>query len=34
MRQIEEAAAGDGQHLDPVPENAAITILPESRTAT
>jgi MFS family permease len=29
MRQIEEVAARDGQRLDPVPEDAAITILPE-----
>ena len=30
MRQIEEVAARDGQRLDPVPEDAAITILPET----
>ena len=29
--RIEEAALRDGQHLDPVPETAAITILPEKR---
>jgi len=31
MRRIEEIAASDGQHLEPVPESAAITILPEKR---
>jgi len=31
IRRIEEAALRDGQHLDPVPETAAITILPEKR---
>ena len=31
MRRIEEAAISDGQHLEPVPESAAITILPEAR---
>ena len=31
MRRIEEIAARDGQHLKPVPESAAITILPEKR---
>ena len=31
MRRIEEAAIRDGQHLEPVPESAAITILPEAR---
>jgi MFS family permease len=31
MRRIEEAALRDGQHLDPVPENAAITIVPGKR---
>jgi MFS family permease len=31
IRRIEEAALRDGQHLDPVPETAAITILPERR---
>ena len=31
---IEEAAIQDGQHLEPVPESAAITILPESATGT
>jgi len=34
MRRIEEAAISDGQHLEPVPESAAITILPETSTAT
>ena len=31
MRRIEEAALRDGQHLEPVPEDAAITIMPEKR---
>ena len=31
MRRIEQAAISDGQHLEPVPESAAITILPETR---
>jgi MFS family permease len=31
MRRVEEIAARDGQHLEPVPESAAITILPEKR---
>jgi MFS family permease len=31
VRRIEEAALRDGQHLDPVPESAAITIVPERR---
>ncbi len=31
IRRIEEAALRDGQHLDPVPEDSAITILPEKR---
>jgi MFS family permease len=31
MRRIEEAAIRDGQHLDPVPEDAAIVIRPERR---
>ena len=31
MRKIEEMAAQDGQRLDPVPEDAAITIVPERR---
>ena len=31
MRRIEQAAIRDGQHLEPVPESAAITILPEAR---
>ena len=31
MRKIEEMAVRDGQRLDPVPENAAITIVPERR---
>jgi MFS family permease len=31
MRRIEEIAASDGQHLEPVPDSAAITILPEKR---
>jgi MFS family permease len=31
MRKIEEMAARDGQRLDPVPEDAAITIVPERR---
>jgi MFS family permease len=31
IRRIEEAAIRDGQHLDPVPESAAITIVPEKR---
>jgi len=31
MRRIEEAAIRDGQHLDPVPEDAAIVIRPEKR---
>src|SRR6201990_305417 len=31
MRKIEEMAVRDGQRLDPVPEDAAITILPERR---
>jgi MFS family permease len=31
MRRIEEIAARDGQHLEPVPESAAITIMPEKR---
>ena len=31
MRRIEEAAISDGQYLEPVPESAAITILPETR---
>ncbi len=31
IRRIEEAALRDGQHLDPVPESAAITIVPEKR---
>jgi MFS family permease len=29
VRRIEEAAQRDGQHLEPVPESAAITIMPE-----
>ena len=29
--RIEEVAISDGQHLEPVPESAAITILPETR---
>jgi MFS family permease len=29
VRHIEEAALRDGQHLEPVPESAAITIVPE-----
>ena len=28
IQEIEEAAIQDGQHLEPVPESAAITILP------
>ncbi len=31
MRHIEELAARDGQHLDPVPRSAAIVIKPERR---
>jgi MFS family permease len=31
IQKIEEAAIQDGQHLEPVPESAAITILPERR---
>jgi MFS family permease len=31
MRRIEEAAIRDGQHLEPVPEDAAIVIRPERR---
>ena len=31
IRRIEEVALRDGQHLEPVPESAAITILPEKR---
>jgi MFS family permease len=31
IRRIEEAAIRDGQHLDPVPDSAAITIVPEKR---
>ncbi len=31
MRKIEEMAIRDGQRLDPVPEDAAITIVPERR---
>jgi len=31
MRRIEQAAIKDAQHLEPVPESAAITILPEAR---
>ncbi|MGH7210578.1 MAG: MFS transporter, partial [Acetobacteraceae bacterium] len=31
IRRIEEAAIADGQHLDPVPQSAAITIVPEKR---
>src|ERR1700734_59816 len=31
VRRIEEAALRDGQHLEPVPESAAITIVPEKR---
>ena len=31
MRRIEKAARADGQHLEPVPENAAIVIKPENR---
>jgi MFS family permease len=31
IRRIEEAALRDGQHLEPVPEGAAIEILPERR---
>jgi MFS family permease len=31
IRRIEEAAIADGQHLDPVPESAAIAIVPEKR---
>jgi MFS family permease len=31
IRRIEEAAIRDGQRLDPVPESAAITIVPEKR---
>jgi MFS family permease len=31
MRQIEEIAARDGQHLEDVPDSAAITIMPERR---
>jgi len=31
IRRIEEAAIRDGQRLDPVPERAAITIVPEKR---
>jgi MFS family permease len=31
MRQIEEIAAQDGQHLEDVPDSAAITIMPERR---
>ena len=30
MRRIEQAALKDGQHLEPVPESAAITILPSA----
>jgi MFS family permease len=31
IRRIEEIALRDGQHLDPVPESAAITVRPEKR---
>ncbi|MCW2906766.1 MAG: putative transporter [Actinomycetia bacterium] len=31
MRRIEESALRDGQHLDPVPDDAAIVIRPEKR---
>jgi MFS family permease len=31
VRRIEELAARDGQQLDPVPDSAAITIVPEKR---
>jgi MFS family permease len=31
VRRIEEAAIRDGQHLEPVPESAAIAIVPEKR---
>jgi MFS family permease len=31
MRRIEKAAQADGQHLEPVPESAAIVIKPENR---
>ena len=31
IRRIEEASIADGQHLDPVPESAAIAIVPEKR---
>jgi MFS family permease len=31
IRRIEEVALRDGQHLEPVPESAAIVILPERR---
>jgi MFS family permease len=31
IRKIEEAAMRDAQHLDPVPEDAAIEIMPEKR---
>src|ERR1700759_3470477 len=31
MRKIEEMAVRDGQRLDPVPDNAAITVVPERR---
>ncbi len=31
IRRIEEAAIRDGQHLEPVPANSAITIMPEKR---
>ena len=31
IRRIEEAAIRDGQHLEPVPANSGITIMPEKR---
>jgi MFS family permease len=31
IRRIEEAALRDGQHLEPIPESAAIAIVPERR---
>ena len=31
MRRIEEIAMRDGQHLEPVPESAAIVIKPQKR---
>jgi MFS family permease len=34
IRRIEEAALRDRQHLDPVPESAAIAIVPEKGTDT